>query len=285
MSRLTRSATATPQPRRTNRALPGHYVTLIRDGDPHSDRRQRYGRLVSIAMSAQHRGWSQGQWRTEIAANTDEEPSQLWEQVVKDARGSRKRAYKTLASAWAYAEAFLADNGGTRNLADFGDDAEELAHAWLDALDDPELLPDLTLTERTTLAHMATQLISRRMTRVTVPVRDLAPVIGGSIMTASRALGALTDKGWLTRIVRGTHGPQGATGTASIYAFASAPGAWLRGAVTQTRRILCNRGPDLRERSETADYGGNGGLPVRPARSGNPHGPPGPGRGGPPDNA
>ena len=226
--RPTNSSNAT---RPLRQALASKWVSLIRDGEELATRRQRFGYLVSIAMSAQRKGWTESQYRNTIAAPCDKQPNRLWDELHRDERGRPDRAYKSLSRAWQVATLNLADCGGMRSLEDLAADADELGMEWLDALDDRDLMPTLSNNERAALAHIAYETMARRSLRVAVPVRELAKHLGKtgegtSPRYASKVLHSLMAKGYLDRWHQGTHGPNGSTGDASIYALTQAPKRW-----------------------------------------------------------
>jgi hypothetical protein len=66
------------------------------------------------------------------------------------------------------------------------------------------------------MQYVICQTEERGMFKVTCPVREVGKFAKVSIKSASRILGALTDKGMLNRYSRGTHSANG-TGKASIY--------------------------------------------------------------------
>lgn len=200
-----------------DRALPGYYVDMIRDGVP--DRRKVFGACISIATSAYRRGWTQAQYLTEIAdAN-----SGIWTQVLMRRDGRRStlpQAYKTLRRAWDYGVA-NANNVGYRDRDEIRADAIELAYAWSDRLDAGT--DNLSATERAVMEYVIAQTTERGMFRVTCPGRDVAEHAGIPHRTASRALAALADRGLLVKHSAGKRGEPG-KGRAAIYALVVAGG-------------------------------------------------------------
>jgi hypothetical protein len=167
---------------------------------------------VSIAMSAQKRGWSQQDYINEIVRHE----SRLWHQLCTGKKGrarSEGSSYKSLDKAWEEARLHLAD-AGERTRDDIKADAIELAFMWTDRLVDN--VDNLTANEIAVMQYVICQTEERGMFKVTCPVREVGKFAKVSIKTASRILGALTDKGMLNRYSRGTHSANG-TGKASIY--------------------------------------------------------------------
>ncbi len=142
--------------------------------------------------------------------------SRLWHQLCTGKKGrarSEGSSYKSLDKAWEEARLHLAD-AGERTRDDIKADAIELAFMWTDRLVDN--VDNLTANEIAVMQYVICQTEERGMFKVTCPVREVGKFAKVSIKTASRILGALTDKGMLNRYSRGTHSANG-TGKASIY--------------------------------------------------------------------
>jgi hypothetical protein len=204
-----------PAAPKLNRALPSWAVDAVRfglKGKEGHDSRRVWGMAVSIAMSAQQRGWSEQDYVNEI----NRHESHLWHQLKTGKKGrptSEGTAYKALEQAWVAARDNLIDLG-ERTRDDIRADATELAFLWTDRLADN--VDGLTDTQIAVMRYVICQTEERGMFKVTCPVRQVGEFAKVSIKTASRTLGALTDKGLLNRYSRGTHSPNG-TGKASIH--------------------------------------------------------------------
>lgn len=212
--------------RQLNRALPGWAVDAIREG-VRGDHRQVWSALVSIAMSAALRGWSECQYIREVSSRE----SRLWVQMRVRPDGRRRRsdlaAARELHKAWE--QGFVNVNDvGTRTLSEISDDAIELAFRWIDRLVDNT--DELSPTEKSVMDYVISETNRRGMLKVTCPSRAVAEFAKVPRMTAHRTLSNLTRKGLL--IKRSSGRPQGShsPGRAAIYELAD-PQAMPRGAV------------------------------------------------------
>ena len=117
-----------------NRALPQIYIDLLLDGPPSGEAAPManiYSRLVSVAMSAYRRGWTEAQFLDEVTARSRVgsggrrrwRERRLWV-LLKSHRNSEAAAIKTLQKAWSSAVANLNDIG-ERSKRDVRDDAIE----------------------------------------------------------------------------------------------------------------------------------------------------------------
>jgi hypothetical protein len=194
------------------------YVDIIRSGVPTADagdHRIVWGTCVSIAMSAQRRGWSEAQFTNEVARLE----STLWVQL-QTRKGRRTRsplsAFKDLHKAWETAQANLRGIG-IRSSHDVRDDALKRAIQWVDRLTDGvDGLPD---DQTAVMFYVIAETQRRGMLRVTCPGRDVAEFAKLSHQTAVRSLKRLTHKGLLVKHYPGRGGAT-ATGRAAIYQLA-----------------------------------------------------------------
>jgi hypothetical protein len=202
--------------RRLNRALPGWAVDVIRDGVA-GDHRRVWSVLVSIAMSAHLRGWTEGQYIREVSSRE----SRLWAQMRMRPDGRRPRsdlaAVRELQKAWEQGVVNVNDVG-TRTISEIRDDAVELAFRWVDRLVDNT--DDLSPTEKSVMDYVVSETNRRGMLRVTCPSRTVAEFAKVPRMTAHRTLSDLTRKGLLLK--RSTGRPQNnhSPGRAAIYELA-----------------------------------------------------------------
>ncbi|MDN4517288.1 hypothetical protein JN086_13260 [Mycolicibacterium austroafricanum] len=111
-------------------ALPGSYVDMIRDGAAAGHYSEVYGALVSIAMSAFRRGWTESEYIIEISnARVN---AKLWMQVLRvrtrDGKASRSQqaGIRVLRKAWSQAVANC-NNVGLRSREELRADAVERA--------------------------------------------------------------------------------------------------------------------------------------------------------------
>ncbi|WP_396912457.1 hypothetical protein [Mycolicibacterium sp.] len=215
------------RPRVLERALPGWAVDAIRFG-VNGDYRQVWSKLVSIAMSAHLRGWTENQYIREIAYNDN----RLWTQMCTRSDGRRRRsdlaAVRELQKAWEQGVA-NANDVGSRTLADLRNDATELAFRWIDRLvENPD---NLTPTEKSVLEYVISETNRRQMLKVTCPARDVAEFAKVPTMTAHRTLKALTAKGLLLKHSGGRQQGKHGKGRAAIYGLADPDcvGTYTRG--------------------------------------------------------
>jgi len=194
------------------------YIDIIRSGLPQRDgrdRRQVWGKCVSIAMSASRRGWSEAQFINEVGRDE----SNLWQQLRATRDGGHRSpasAYKDLHKAWDTAEANLR-SVGMRTPEDIYDDAIERAVQWADRLTDG--VDGLTESHCAVMSYVVVETQRRGMLRVTCPGRDVAEFAKIPHRTAVRILKTLTQKGFLIKHYSGRGGPS-ATGKAAIYELA-----------------------------------------------------------------
>jgi predicted transcriptional regulator len=208
-----------------NRALPQIYIDLLLDGPPCGEAAPManiYSCLVSVAMSAYRRGWTEIQFLDEVTARSRVgsggrrrwRERRLWV-LLKSHRNSEAAAMKTLQKAWSAAVANLNDIG-ERSKVDVRDDAIERAYLWADRITDR--LDGLSDTEAAVLGYVVSQTEQRGMTRVTCPARAVAEYAKVSTMTAHRSLEVLLEKGLLVRHSRGRPGKPG-NRRAAIYSL------------------------------------------------------------------
>ena len=196
-----------------NKALPQLYVDLLLDGPPSGEAESAarvYGHLVSVAMSAYRRGWTELQFLDEVVARSRVgsgghrrwQEHRLWV-LLTSYRDSEAAAMKTLQKAWDTAVANLNDIG-ERSKRDVRDDAIERAYLWTDRITDR--LDGLSDIEAAVLGYVVSQTEQRGMMRVTCPARAVAEHAKVSTMTAHRSLGVLLAKGLLIRHYKGRPG-------------------------------------------------------------------------------
>jgi hypothetical protein len=209
-----------------NRALPGMYVDKIVFGLPDKEAcnyRALYSACISIAMSAQRRGWSEAAFINEVAGDK----SRLWLQLRTQRDGrlrSSASAYRVLHKAWDTAIANLHDVG-VRIAYDISQDARERALHWTDRLTDRA--DGLSDAQSAVMSYVVAETHRRGMLRVTCPGRDVAEFAKVPHRTVARTLKTLARKGFLIKHYAGRGGPS-STGKAAIYELAD-PGHPLYG--------------------------------------------------------
>ncbi|QZT64452.1 hypothetical protein [Mycolicibacterium austroafricanum] len=193
-------------------ALPGDYVDLIRDGHPTGNYNEVFGALVSIAMSAFRRGWTESEYIIEIS-NVGVN-AKLWMQVLRfrprdgKARRSQQAGIRELRKAWSQAVANC-NNVGIRSREELRDEAVERAFQWTDRLvDNPDNLTD---AEQAVMRYVVSETERRGRLRVTCPGRAVAEYAKLSHRTAARILDRLFQRGLLDK--RSSGRPQGRDGS------------------------------------------------------------------------
>ncbi len=209
-----------------DRALPGSYVDVIREGTPTGYYSDVYGALVSIAMSAFRRGWTESEFIIEISnvgAN-----AKLWMQVLRvrarDGKASRSQqaGIRVLHKAWSQAVANC-NNVGLRSREELRAEAVERAFQWTDRLvDNPD---DLTDAEQAVMGYVISETERRGRLRVTCPGRAVAEYAKLSHRTAVRILERLDQRGLLDKCSSGR--PQsrdGSPGKAATFSLVDPAG-------------------------------------------------------------
>jgi hypothetical protein len=210
---------------RLNQALPQVYFDLLMFGPPGKQPlsvAKVYGHLISVAMSAYRRGWTEGQFLNEVTARSPVgsgarrrwKERRLWV-LLKGYRESEAAAMRTLQKAWDAAVENLRDVG-LRPRWELRDDAIERAYLWADRITDG--IDGLTDTQAAVLGYVVSQAEQRGMMRVTCPARAVAEHAKVSTMTAHRALGVLAEKGLVFCHSRGRRGKAG-NRRAAIYSL------------------------------------------------------------------
>ena len=214
-------STGRRSPRSATRALPGWAIDLITDGVAprelwKSGNQAVFGALVSTAMSAQHRDWSIMEWEallldrkrklvTQVrrSSGAPETPARV-RQVLHDA-WDRAWANRTNDPAWD-ADALTVEIS----------ERFECAMAAVDdqgnALSDPD---------RIVLRHAAEEMVSRGITRVALPWREVMKATELPERTTKNALKRLQALGALHLAQRGAPGgPRSKRRLANIYEVA-----------------------------------------------------------------
>lgn len=209
-----------------NQALPTWAVDLLDDGIYGRTTAQKaWGELVRLAMSAQNRGWSEVQFKTEVTERKTRRNRNgqkryrhhgLWEQLLQTSK-DEKKALRSLDRAWDQAGFNLMKNNTLRTTADLVADAIEKAFEWSDRLDaDTDKLND---TQKAVLRYVAASVEKRQMSRVTCPSQALGDLIGVSAKTANRTLHWLQDRGFLDCFHRGVRSANESLRKAAIYSL------------------------------------------------------------------
>jgi hypothetical protein len=209
-----------------NRALPTSHIDRLMFGfpeTPHPSAAKVWGAFVSIAMSAQVRGWTQAQFLNEvlsqkaynIKAVRRRRHHRLWTQLTEFSRDDG-HAMKSLDGAWEQARANLSDSTiCTRE--DLKANAIERAYLWADrlvcgtdGLDDTDIL---------VMDYVITQVEERGLSRVTCPSRAVAEHAKVSTMAAHRRLKSLTYRRFLEQVSPGWHSGGASMRRAAIYSL------------------------------------------------------------------
>ncbi len=204
-------------------ALPTGHFDRLRFGLPDKPAAtQVWSAFVSIAMSAQIRGWSQTEFTTEVTGRTCLRingarrwmPNRLWCQLDELARNPRR----SLDDAWEQAAANLRSDG-LHTLEDLRATAVETAWAWADRL--LAGVDHLDEINARLMKYVVTQVEKREMAQVTCPVRDVANHAGVSYKTVHRRLKALTERGLLIQHSPGwySHPTKAPSRRAAIYSL------------------------------------------------------------------
>jgi hypothetical protein len=206
-----------------DRALPEWAIDLLMYGVPkYIPAPKIWGKVVSIAMSAQARGWTSIQFVNEVS-KTERRKNKvgqrrwtshhLWEQVLAYSRDSVD-AFKELDKAWAAATDNLLSEG-LRTPEDLIANAIERAWAWEDRLG--EGTDNLSVAEASVMSYVIAEIKKRRMTRVTCPCRAVGEFAKIPHVSANRTLKSLANKGFLVQYSRGTWSESPSKRKAAIY--------------------------------------------------------------------
>lgn len=213
-----------------NRALPPFTIDLLNDGIPWqaagAQRRSQkaWGALLTIAMSAQRRGWTEFQFYDEVMSKGMRTVGQdkqwghwrLWTQLLTSVNGNVSRAVKSLDKAWA-AGADNLRNDGLTNADDLIATAVEAAYEWTDRLASGR--DGLSATQRAVMTYICASVEKRQMARVTAPARDVADACNCSVRTAWLTLKWLRDTGFLVCFSEGAGGKDPKNRRAAIYSL------------------------------------------------------------------
>jgi hypothetical protein len=206
-----------------NRAIPQWAIDALLFGMPkYTSAGRIWGRMVSIAMSAQARGWTRNQFFNEVTKTERRKNAigqtrlmqhKLWTQLVACSR-DEGHALKQLDKAWAQAIENRM-NEGFRTAEDLIADAVERAYAWDDRLTEgKDGLPD---NEALVMSYVIAFIEKRKMSRVTCSAREVGEFVNIPKSTAHRALKGLTDKGFLMQFSKGTWSKNASKRKAAIY--------------------------------------------------------------------
>jgi hypothetical protein len=210
-------------PSKPSRALPGWAIDLLVDGlPPYTPATRIWSTVVSIAMSAQARGWhyqgfidevTKEERRTNKARQRRWTKHRLWEQVEAYCTAKQSPRHE-LDKAWV--QAIENRNGdGFRTPEDLLNNALEAAFTWEERLTVGN--DSLSDNEAVVMAYVIEQVLARKMSRVVCPVRVVGEYAGIPIATASDILRRLTDKGFLNLFSKGVHSADPKRWKASIY--------------------------------------------------------------------
>jgi hypothetical protein len=206
-----------------NRALPHWAIDSLLDGMPrYTPTTKIWGRILSIAMSAQARGWTQMQFINEVAKTERRKNAigqkrltqhKLWLQLVA-CSGDEGHTLKQLDKAWAVGIEHRM-NEGFRTAEDLIANAVEAAWAWDERLTEGK--DGLSDNEALVMSYVIAYIEKRQMSRVTCPSRDVGEFTGIPHTTAVRILKRLTDNGFLVQFSRGAYSKRPGNRRAAIY--------------------------------------------------------------------
>lgn len=206
-----------------NRAIPSWAIDWLLLGMPrYTPATKIWGRLVSIAMAAQERGWTQMEFINEVTKTergTNEigqkrlMTHRLWTQHLACSR-NEAHAYKQLDRAWAKAIENRM-NLGFRTKADLVADAIERAYGWDDRLTEGN--DGLGDNEALVMSYVIAFIEKREMSRITCSSREVADYTGLPKSTVHRVLKSLTDRGFLVQFSKGIWSEKTSTRKAAIY--------------------------------------------------------------------
>ena len=212
-----------PEEHTPNRALPQWAIDWLLFGMPkYTSAAKIWGRMLSIAMSAQARGWTRMEFFNEVTKTERRKNSvgqkrltehKLWLQLKACSR-DEGHALKQLEKAWAQGVEHRM-NEGFRTAEDLIADAVERAHQWEDRLTEGK--DGLLDTEMLVMSYVIAFIEKRQMSRVTCAVREVGEFTGLPKSTAYRALNSLTEKGFLVQFSRGTWSKTPGNRRAAIY--------------------------------------------------------------------
>jgi hypothetical protein len=209
-----------PEEHTPNRALPQLAIDLLLFGMPkYTSAPKIWGRMVSIAMSAQARGWTRMEFINEVTKTERRKNSigqkrytehKLWTQMV----AYSNHPFTDLEKAWAQGIENRM-NEGFRTAEDLIADAVERAYRWDDRLTEGK--DGLLDTEMLVMSYVIAFIEKRQMTRVTCSAREVGEFANIPKSTAYRALKSLTEKGFLVQFSRGTWSKEPGNRRAAIY--------------------------------------------------------------------
>ncbi|ASQ87355.1 hypothetical protein CE197_18540 [Mycobacterium intracellulare subsp. chimaera] len=182
-----------------------------------------WGAFVSIAMSAQLRGWTHIQFTEEVTRQERRNiygtrrwtRHKLWIQLDDFSR-DKPHAFKSLDSAWDQATANLTDSG-MRTPEDLKTSAIKRAWQWTDRIAaDTDGFDDI---DKRVMDYVITSVEERGLAHVTCPARAAAEHAKISAMTARRRLLNLAAHGFLVQHSPGWYSADSSSRRAAIYSL------------------------------------------------------------------
>ena len=208
-------------PRGATRALPGWAIDLITDGVAPRElwkcgNQAVFGALVSTAMSAQHRHWSIMEWEALILDRKRKLVSQL--RRSSGAPDTPARIRQVLLDAWDRAWANRTNDPAWDADALAREIAERFERAMATVIDQSNALSD---SDRIALRYAAQEMVSRGITRVALPWREVMKATELPERTTKNALKRLHALGALHLAQPGAPGgPRSKRRLANIYEVA-----------------------------------------------------------------
>jgi len=206
------------------RALPGRYIDLIRDGVSPAELKAKgrvavWSALVQTAMSAQARGWDQTEWAALVLAPN----SYLGYQAKskgKDRTLPDMQVVKQMDNAWEKTWELRTSRDPAWTPEQARIEALERAQVAAKAVED--LYVDLTHAERLVLAYAGEQTRLRGFTNVALPRQAIYGATGLGSTAVATALKGLATKGLLHLHRTGQRAKSAKYRRASIYTLADA---------------------------------------------------------------
>lgn len=219
------SAYPTPTVRR---AMPGYLVDLAHNGVPshdlqeHADRTQSSA-LVSLAMSAQHCGWTESEFHAFVTHPARDISRQIKVTRNMSVRGDLE-VRRSIEDAWNAGGQYIAAGGRPwprEEVRAKGRHRARRARARLN-----QEGSTLSGNDRAVLVYLINRLENPGALRLAVPRRAIMEATGLGQTAVSNALTRLTSGGWLTLEERGRpSGPNAKHRRAHVWALVAEPSA------------------------------------------------------------
>lgn len=229
------SSDGTPAAPRPDHALPTWAVNSLENGVRHPDARRIWGKLVSIAMSARRRGWTEYQfldevWSKDKRITKGHKTFGYWPltaQLLASVDGNHSRAHRAVQRAWLAAGDNLLAAGTLTTTEEYIEAAIDNAHAWLERLDEVgtnfPTSGKWSPAQRLVMRYVAKSVVKRRNSKVTCPSREVGAATDLDFRTANRTLNSLAKRGLLVKHDGGRHSDRPALWRSAIYSLGVLP--------------------------------------------------------------